>query len=116
MAKCAELLFSLPFTNANVERAFSTMKVIKTDHRSSLNTSTLDDLMEINVEGPPAEDFSADHAVSLWWEDRPNQAPRKEYRKRVSTNDDSTLDEAEPEAIALDAWDNWFMDSDSDSD
>lgn len=115
----SELLFSLPFTNTNVERAFSTMKVIKTDRRSSLNTSTLDDLMEINVEGPPAEDFSADHAVSLWWEDctrRPNQAPRKEYRKRVSTNDDSTLDEAEPEAIALDAWDNWFMDSDSDSD
>ena len=61
----SELLFSLPFVNSKVERAFSTMKVIKTDRRNCLNTSTLDDLMEINVEGPPPEGFSAEHAVKL---------------------------------------------------
>ncbi len=58
-----ELLFSLPFTNSKVERAFSIMKIIKTDRRSSLNTTTLDDLMEINVEGPIPENFCSERAV-----------------------------------------------------
>ena len=60
-----KLLFSLPFTNSKVERAFSIMKIIKTDRRNSLNTSTLDDLMKINVEGPTPENFHAERAVSL---------------------------------------------------
>lgn len=79
----SELLFSLPFTNSKVERMFSSLKVIKTDRRSSLQITTLDDLMEINVEGPSLASFSADKAVELWWSDRrrrPNQEPRKEYR------------------------------------
>ena len=89
----SELLFSLPFTNSTVERAFSIMNIIKTDRRTSLNDSTLDDLMEINVEGPPPEDFSSEHAVSLWWKDctrRPNQARRKEYRQRATCSEDDT--------------------------
>ena len=78
----SQLLFSLPFTNSVVERAFSTLKVLKTDRWTSLLTNTLDDLMEINVEGPTPETFSADDAVQLWWADhtrRPNQGARKEY-------------------------------------
>lgn len=59
-------LFSLPFTNSHVERLFSTLKIIKTDRRTRLHTATLS---EIQVEGPPLASFSADQAVSLWWED-----------------------------------------------
>ena len=110
----SELLFSLPFVNGQVERAFSTMKIIKTDRRNCLHTTTLDDLMEINVEGPSFESFSAEHAVKLWWEDctrRPNQTFRKVYRKRSSTEDDSS-DESDSETghetVTLDAWDDWF--------
>jgi hypothetical protein len=116
----SELLFSLPFVNSKVERAFSTMKIIKTDRRNSLHTTTLDDLMEINVEGPPPENFSAEHAVKLWWEDctrRPNQAPRKEYKKRSSADSNSQTDETGSEAehatLTLDAWDDWFNPADS---
>ena len=65
MLALCELLFSLPFTNNEVERMFSTMKVIKTEHRTSLNTSTLNDLMEINIEGPSFENVSADQAADL---------------------------------------------------
>ena len=112
----SELLFSLPFTNSIVERAFSDMKIVKTNRRTSysLLSSTLDDLMEINVEGPELENFSPDHAVQLWWSDRtrrPNQAPRKQYRKRVSSEveseNSSTNSELEPDST-LDAWDQWF--------
>lgn len=70
--------------------------------------------MEINVEGAELENFSPDHAVQLWWSDRtrrPNQAPRKQYRKRVSSEveseNSSSESELEPEST-LDAWDQWF--------
>ena len=65
------------------------MKVVKTDRHTSFLTSTLDDLMETNVEGPTPENLSADDAVQLWWADRirrPNQGARKEYRPRATDN------------------------------
>ena len=79
--------------------------------------------MEINVEGPELESFSPDHAVQLWWSDRtrrPNQAPRKQYRKRASSEVESenSSNEAdlEPESM-LDAWDQWFaVSEDTDAD
>lgn len=63
----SELLFSLPFANSKVERALSTLNLIKTEHRSTLTSTLLDDLMEINVEGPPINCFIADNAVQMWW-------------------------------------------------
>ena len=113
-----ELLFALPFTNSKVERTFSTMKVVKTDQRTSLKTDTLDDLMEINVEGPSLDNFSADRAINLWWSDRtrrPNQKPRKEYRKRKQTNNDDSDPEETASDFSIDHWDAWFADDDSDS-
>ena len=114
MILVSELLFSLPFTNSIVERAFSAMEIVKTNRHTNLLSSTLDDLMEINVEGPELENFSPDHAVQLCWSDRtrrPNQAPRKQYRKRVSSEmeseNSSTDSELEPDST-LDAWDQWF--------
>ena len=111
MIVVSELLFSLPFTNSIVERAFSAMKIVKTNRRTSL---TLDDLMEINVEGPELENFSPDHAVQLWWSDRtrrPNQASRKQYRKRASSeveSENSSTDSELEHDSTLDAWDQWF--------
>ena len=112
----SELLFSLPFTNSKIERAFSTLKLVKSDRRTSLQTSTLDDLMEINVERPTLENFSADHAGDLWWADcarRPNQGPRKECRPRQKDSETSTCDDQEHEGkdtadFTLDDWDEWF--------
>ena len=85
----SDLCFSLPFTTAQVERIFSMMKIIKTDRRTTLQTSTLSDLLEIQVEGPPIATFSPDRAVTLWWNDstrRVNQVPRKEYKPRASSS------------------------------
>ena len=92
----SELLFSLPFTNSKVEQMFSSLKVIKTDRRTSLHITTLDDLMEINVEGPSPVNFSAEHAVNLWWSDRagrPNQVPRKEYKQREAQTEPDSDDQ-----------------------
>ena len=54
----------------------------------------VDDLMEINVEDPELENFSPDYAVLLWWSDcnqRPDQAPRKQYRKRALSEVESEI-------------------------
>ena len=80
----AELAFNLPFSNGRVEQIFSSLKVLKTDRRTSMQNETLNDLLEVYIEGPPLSSFSADSAIELWWNDcstsgRINQQPRKEY-------------------------------------
>ena len=48
----SELLFSLPFSTAKVEHFFPTLKIRKTERRKNLSSSTLNDLLEVNTEGP----------------------------------------------------------------
>ena len=61
-----ERLLSLPISTNRVEQLFSSLKVIKTKHQTSINNSTLHDLLEINVEGHPLSSFNADAAIQLW--------------------------------------------------
>ena len=85
---------------------FSSVKVIKTDRRTSLYITTLDDLMEINVEGPSP--------VNLWWSDRarrPNQVPRKEYKQREAQIEPDSDDQDTVKHLQefnLNDWDEWF--------
>ena len=113
-----ELLFSLPFSTAKVERFFSILKIIKNERRTNLSCSTLNDLLEVNTEGPSLSNFLADSAVDLWWSDsssgrRVNQKPRKEYRKRKqsSTQAASDSEDGSETELDLDIWDSWFDDS-----
>ena len=115
----AELLFSLPFSNGQVERMFSFMKIIKTDRRTCLHTDTLSDLLEIQVEGPSLQNFSADEAVRLWWDScctsrRVNQAPRKSYKPRETSTSasseaagSSSSESTEPNT--LNDWDDFML-------
>ena len=49
LLRVCELVFSVPFFNAHVERLFSTLKVIKTNRHTNLDSSTLSDLLEIRL-------------------------------------------------------------------
>ena len=104
-----ELLFSLPFSTAKVERLFSMLKIMKTEKRTALSITSVNDLMEINTEGPSLSNFNAEAAVSLWWNDsattrRINQHARKKYKKCKSADDKGhhSGSELEKEALALD--------------
>ena len=69
--------------------------------------------MEINIEGPTPESFSADDAVQLLWADRmrrPNQGARKQYQSRATDSTLSESSDSEPEEFALDNWDRLFTD------
>ena len=112
----SELLFSLPFSNGHVERMFSALKIVKTNRRTKLKTSTLSDLLDVKEEGPPLRDFNADKAVSMWWDAckttrRVSQEPRKEYLPREKEQTEASaadIDTQEEESIALEDWDDWF--------
>ena len=104
----SELLFSLPFTTSAVERAFSKLKIIKTDRRCSLHTSTLDDLMEINIEGPTFENFSSSASVDLWWADRIRRPNQSSSVRPSSSVPDSEDQGTSTDSISLDRWDELF--------
>ena len=65
-----ELLFCLPIANGRVERVFSQLKLIKNNRRTCLRENTLDQLLRINVEGPPLSDWDPTHALELWYMDK----------------------------------------------
>ena len=115
----SELLFSLPFSSGTVERMFSALKLVKTDRRTNLHASTLNDLLDISIEGTTLANFSPDEAIDLWWKGcstgrRVNQQPRKAYRPRhtsdtsESQSSSSTTDEEPDESLTLSDWNMWF--------
>lgn len=80
-----ELLFTIPISNAKVERLFSLMKRVKRDSRASLNESTLNSLIRISSEGPALDEFDPNPAIELWATSairRSNQKARKPYKKK----------------------------------
>ena len=101
----AELIFSIPISNAKVERLFSLMKRVKTDSRASLGKNTLANLVRINMEGPSLQEYDPAAAMQLWASGRsrrPQQTKRKKYKKRkcvkkpkVLVNEDTTSEEEE---------------------
>ena len=65
-----QLLFSLPASNGKLERVFSTVNLIKVNKRSSLSNESLDDLLVLNSERVPIQDFKPDPGINLWWESK----------------------------------------------
>ena len=54
----------LPVSTTDCERCFSAMNRLKTDLRNRMNTTTLDRLLRIRIEGP--EDFPHTEAATRW--------------------------------------------------
>ena len=83
-----------------------------------MQTSTLNDLMEIYVEGPPIASFCPDAAIELWWNDctttrRVDQHPREVYSQRnpttlPETNTQEQDSEEQEDNLVLEMWDDWF--------
>ncbi len=66
LCKLAQICLILPLSTADCERAFSTMKRVKTTLRNRLCTKTLDSLMRIRVEGPDMSSFDFELALNSW--------------------------------------------------
>ena len=106
-----ELLFCLPMSNGHVERVFSTLKLIKSDHRSCLSEHHLDDIIHIMIEGPPLSQWDSSGAIQLWWQEKQRsvgdtrKAPKKKKTDESEGNDGSTS-----EILDLEGWENLLAD------
>ena len=83
-----ELLFTLPISNAKLERIFSKLKRVLTTDRASLKEARLENILRIMEEGLSWEVYDPIGAISLWWEDASRRVteergPRK-YKKRAT--------------------------------
>ena len=94
----AELLFTLPVSEAVVERLFSLTGRVKPTVRASLGEERLNTVIRICHEGPDLENFDATKAMQLWYLDkvrRPGQKGKRTYTQRKSTKLGKTLAEQE---------------------
>ena len=70
------LLFSVPVSNAVLERFFSSLGRVKSVKRASLSQQTLEDILRIQAEGLPMECYDPNNANKEWdgaKRRRPNQ-------------------------------------------
>jgi hypothetical protein len=67
LSKLLEIVAVLPASTSSCERGFSQMYVIKGKLRSSMNPSTLNDLLMIHTNGPSLQDFIPDKLVNKWY-------------------------------------------------
>lgn len=119
-----ELLFLLPASNGRLERLFSILNVIKTERRSLSNT-TLKDLLVINCQKVPLQEFNADPGIDLWWQAKTRRINQKQYKNRhtnsvsdipcssTSLSGSTSTEEETFTSDILGEWDDWLASDDS---
>ena len=62
-----EIMLTISMSTAQVERGFSHMNIIKRSERTKLRNDSLNNCMEIKINGPVlVDDFIADAAINHW--------------------------------------------------
>ena len=65
-SKLSQIFLCLPISTADCERAFSTMKRIKTRLRTQMTNTTLNHCMRISIEGLPLPKFDFEQSINTW--------------------------------------------------
>ena len=83
-----EILLVTPFTNAKVERMFSTMNRVKTTLRNRLASDKLEHILRIGDVGPSIEEFQPDEYIESWFQTKARRIkaakPHKYPQNRAS--------------------------------
>ncbi|XP_078238927.1 zinc finger protein 862-like [Pogona vitticeps] len=80
----------LPVSAASCERGYSQMmSLMKNKFRSCLETESLDDLMMVNLNGPPLPQFNPTKAIDKWYFSA--KTPRHVRRHKGNTSDSSAF-------------------------
>ena len=96
-----EICVIAPHTNAELERFFSTLKYVKSNLRSTLESDILNALMRVKMLGMSIEEFSRDHCracVERWYtanQRRPHQRPKKRPKKRPKRDSEGAGSESD---------------------
>ena len=117
IALLIEICLCTPCSNATLERFFSQLKIVKTEQRTALSSSSLNSILRIKLRQISARDFHKEFAnkIALRWYNsksrRIHQKDRKSYKKRKSSV--KTRNELNVEEFTID---NSSSDSRSSSD
>ena len=98
-------IFCIPVANGHLERVFSQLKLIKTNRRTSIKDNTLDQLVRVNVEGPPLSEWGLACAMHLWWRERARRINRNDSPASAAGPTSPEIHE-EPEQDQFD-WEEW---------
>lgn len=72
-----QIYMVIPSSTAEAERGFSLMQRIKTDHRSSLSSSTMTDLMMIKLCASELHSFDPVPSISMWYDSGKRRLTRR---------------------------------------
>ena len=71
------LLLAIPASSAENERAFSRMKIVKSDSRNRMSTETLNVILKNQLLSAPVGEFCPKAAISKWMSDGVSRRPKR---------------------------------------
>ena len=80
-----EIMMTLSMSTAIVERGFSHMNIVKSATHTSLGNNSMNDLLEIKINGPSLSNFKADEAI-IHWLDKANGKRRMNGHTKECTH------------------------------
>ncbi|XP_046544987.1 uncharacterized protein LOC124255192 [Haliotis rubra] len=83
-----DLLLTLPGSTAECERGFSQLKIIKTEIRNKLSSSTVSNLLTVQLNSEEVEDYDATQAIHHWLRVKPRRTRHLERKLTTLTAKD----------------------------
>ena len=114
-----ELLFTFPLSNGHLERVFSQLKLIKNDYCTRLSENRLDQLVRIDVDGPPIQDWDSSNALDIWYKEKTRRITANTRASTSKRHSEDEVCQEVDETFSLDEWKQWLqisMDEDLDED
>ena len=68
-----QIMLTISMSTAVVERGFSHINILNSSIRTQLGNATIDNLLEVKINGPFIEDFSPATAIMHWLENGPRK-------------------------------------------
>ena len=96
-----DLVLTIPATSTACERAFSQMKIVKSDRRTVMKEKTLSDSLMISLESP-IKDFNPDEAIDIWFNKcsrRPGSSQSQENRSAAEVVNDVLTELTQDEEV-----------------
>ena len=104
-----ELLFCLPLSNGHLERIFSQLKLIKNDGRTNLSENWLDQLVRINVDGPPMEKWDPSSALEIWYKEKCRRVTASTRASTSHVTESEEMEDDQSEPFFLGEWKKWVQ-------
>lgn len=87
LRKVIQAVACVAVSTSSCERGFSFINRIKSKQRLSLNSSTLGDLLQISVNGPPEDEYDPKNAIDKWYFDSSGKRHVDGHKRKLAEVD-----------------------------